>query len=90
MKKFITVLTVLSLFMASPALAWRRGYGYNGYNGYNNNWGAAAGIGLGLGILGGAIAADQYYRNQQYYRNPYYNNPYYGNPYYGNPYNPGW
>lgn len=86
MKKILTIISLVALLAAtvSPAYAWRRGYGYRGgyYNGYgyrnyNNNWGAAAGVGLGLGILGGAIAADQYYRNQQYYNNPYYGNPYY-------------
>lgn len=37
------------------------GYGYRGYGyrGYNNNWGLAAGLGLGLGLLGGALATQR-------------------------------
>lgn len=48
---------------------WR--YGGYGYRGYNNNWGAAAGIGLGLGLLGGALAAQQYYNNYNICVDPY-------------------
>lgn len=59
--------------------SYRPGWGYGGYGyrGYNNNWGAAAGIGLGLGLLGGALATQQYYNNYRICVDPYYGTRYY-------------
>ena len=54
---------------------WNRPY-YGGYNRGWNNWGPAAGAALGLGILGGALATQQYYQRPVVPCDPYYNNCY--------------
>ena len=55
---------------------WRRGYGY-GYRGYGYR--GAPWIGLGAGVVAGAIIADRYYRPRPGY---YYDDYAYDGPYY--------
>jgi len=69
-----TVLLASSAAPASAQYRYRGGYGYGGWHGggwYGGN-GAALGLGLGLGFLGGALATA-----------PYYTAPYYAAPGYG-------
>lgn len=84
-KTLLSIITTIFIVAATvaPANAWYRngygpgyrnyrpGYNYQGYNGWNNNWGAAAGIGLGLGLLGGALATQQYQNNYRVCVDPY-------------------
>lgn len=74
MKKLVSILTLISLIISTPASAWYRGggrshhpyygggYGWGG--GYRPNYGAALGIGMGAAILGGLAAGAM---SQQYY-----------------------
>jgi hypothetical protein len=61
---------------------WRRGY-YGGYGGYGGGWGYRRGpwigLGVGAGIVAGAIIADRYYRPRPGY---YYDDYAYDGPYY--------
>src|SRR5271170_6575614 len=54
--------TMLLVSSAAPTSAqyYRRGGGYGG-GGWNGGNGAALGLGLGLGFLGGALATAPYY-----------------------------
>jgi hypothetical protein len=56
------IATVLLVSSAAPSSAqyYRRGGGYGG-GGWNGGNGAALGLGLGLGFLGGALATAPYY-----------------------------
>src|SRR5204862_6408716 len=70
-----TVLLASSAAPSSAQYRYRGGYGYGGGwhgGGWNGGNGAALGLGLGLGFLGGALATA-----------PYYTAPYYGGPGYG-------
>jgi hypothetical protein len=51
--------TVMVTTTASPAMARGRGRGYRGGGRGRGNVGAAIGAGVAIGIIGGAIAADQ-------------------------------
>jgi hypothetical protein len=53
---------------------WRRGYGYGGWGYRRAPW-----IGLGAGVVAGAIIADRYYRPRPGY---YYDDYAYDGPYY--------
>lgn len=97
MKSIITIIlaAMLLTFSLTSAEAWYRGgYGYRGGY-YGRGWGGygvAAGIGLGLGVLGGAIASQNYYYGYPaydypaygyYYPGPVYTYQPYGYYYYG-------
>jgi hypothetical protein len=81
MKKTLMALAAvatLAVSTASPALAWRGGWGP----------GVAAGL-LGGAIIGGAIASRPYYYGPGYYYGPaYYPGYYYAPPPYGGPVGP--
>jgi hypothetical protein len=57
---------------------WRRGYGYYG-GGWGYRRGPWIGLGVGAGIVAGAIIADRYYRPRAGY---YYDDYAYDGPYY--------
>jgi BA14K-like protein len=65
------VATQLATEMASTELVQYRGRSYAGNWRGRRNWGRNAAIGLGLGVLGGAIASGAY-------ANRYYDDPYVG------------
>jgi len=72
----LAAVATLAVSMASPAYAWRGGWGWGP--------GVAAGL-IGGAIIGGAIASSPYYGPYGYY-GP---GPYYGGPaYVGGPYGP--
>jgi hypothetical protein len=58
---------------------WRRGYGYYGGGGWGYRRGPWIGLGVGAGIVAGAIIADRYYRPRAGY---YYDDYAYDGPYY--------
>ncbi len=79
MKKTLMALAAvatLAVSTASPALAWRGGWGP----------GVAAGL-IGGAIIGGAIASSPYYYGPGYYGPAYYPG-YYGPPAYAGPAGP--
>ncbi|WP_024511072.1 hypothetical protein [Bradyrhizobium sp. ARR65] len=65
----LAAVAILALSAASPAYAWRGGWGP----------GLAAGL-IGGAIIGGAIASSPYYYGPDYYYGPGYY-PYYGPAY---------
>ena len=81
MVKTILVALTATVLLASSAVPSSAQYRYRGNYGYGGGWhgggwhggnGAALGLGLGLGFLGGALATA-----------PYYAAPYYAAPGYG-------
>jgi hypothetical protein len=68
----LAAIAALAVSTASPAQAWRGGWGP----------GLAAGL-IGGAIIGGAIASSPYYYGPGYYGPGYYGPGYYGPGYYG-------
>lgn len=74
--------TLVAASSADARPGYRGGYYAGGYaHRRRGNVGAALAVGAAAGIIGGAIAANQYRRNDDYYGRPAYGA--YGGPAYG-------